>query len=95
VYLQIGGCSKQNIIKTAIKKYKARLVARGHTQRKSVDYEDVFAPVARYGTIRALLATAAECKMHVHHMDVVSAYTQGNLEDEIYMEQPISSEEQR
>jgi len=75
-----------------IKKHKARLVARGHTQRKGIDYEDVFAPVARYETIRALLAMAVECEMHVHHMDVVSAYTQGNLEDETYMEQPKSIE---
>jgi len=75
-----------------IKKRKARLVARGHTQRKGIDYEDVFAPVARYETIRALLAMAVECEMHVHHIDVVSTYTQGNLEDETYMEQPKSTE---
>lgn len=70
-----------------IHKYKARLVARGHTQ-EGVDYDEVFAPVARYETIRALLACAVNEKMYVHQMDVVSAYVQGYLHDEIYMEQP-------
>jgi len=73
----------------SVNKYKARLVARGHTQRKGIDYKEVFAPVTRYKTIRTLLAAAVECEMHVHHMDVISAYTQGNLKDEIYMEQPV------
>jgi len=73
----------------SVNKYKARLVARGHTQRKGIDYEEVFAPVTRYETIRTLLAAAVECEMHVHHMDVISAYTQGDLKDEIYMEQPV------
>ncbi|CAK9833808.1 Retrovirus-related Pol polyprotein from transposon TNT 1-94 [Anthophora retusa] len=72
----------------SLNKYKARLVARGHTQRKGVDYQEVFALVARYEIIRTLLAAAVNSEMHVHHMDVVSAYVQGDLNDEIYMEQP-------
>lgn len=71
-----------------IEKYKARLVARGHTQEAGVDYEEIFAPVARYEIIRTLLAAAVEEEMHVHQMDVVSAYVQGNLNDEVFMEQP-------
>ena len=71
-----------------IKKYKARLVARGNTQEWGVDYEEVFAPVARYETIRTLLAASVDEEMHVHQMDVISAYVQGELNDEIYMEQP-------
>jgi len=71
-----------------IVKYKARLVARGHIQKAGIDYEEIFAPVARYEIIRTLLAAAAEEEMHVHHMDVVSAYVQGYLSDEIFMEQP-------
>jgi len=69
-------------------KYKARLVARGHIQKAGIDYEEIFAPVARYEIIRTLLAAAVEEEMHVHHMDVVSAYVQGYLSDEIFMEQP-------
>lgn len=74
--------------KGEIQKFKARLVVRGHTQREGIDYEEVFAPVSRYETIRTLLAASVNEEMHVHQMDVVSAYTQGELSDEVYMEQP-------
>lgn len=69
-------------------KYKARLVVRGCEQKQGADFQDLFAPVARYETIRALLAGCVQEKMHVHQMDVVTAYIQGDLSDEIYMEQP-------
>lgn len=69
-------------------KLKARLVVRGHTQREGVDFDEVFAPVARYESIRALLAASVNDEMYVHQMDVVTAYVQGELSDEIYMEQP-------
>ena len=71
-----------------IEKHKARLVARGHVQRLGIDFEEAFAPVARYETIRTLLAAAVNDEMHIHQMDVISAYVQGELHDEIYMEQP-------
>lgn len=71
-----------------VEKYKARLVARGHIQKAGIDYEEIFAPVARYEVIRTLLATAVEKEMYVHQMDVVSAYVKGNLSDEVFMEQP-------
>lgn len=74
--------------KGEVEKYKARLVARGHTQEAGIDYEEIFAPVARYEIIRTLLAAAVEEEMYVHQMDVVSAYVQGNLHDEVFMEQP-------
>lgn len=71
-----------------IYKHKARLVVRGHTQVEGVDFQKVFASVARYETIRTLLATAVNEKMHVHQMNVISAYGQSTLNDEVYMEQP-------
>jgi len=74
--------------KRQVEKYKARLVARGHTQKAAIDYEQIFASVARYEIVRTLLAAAVEEEMYVHQMDVVSAYVQGNLTDEIFMEQP-------
>lgn len=74
--------------KGEVEKFKARLVVRGHTQREGVDYEETFAPVSRYETIRTLLAASVNEEMHVHQMDVISAYTQGELSNEIYMEQP-------
>lgn len=72
----------------SIDKYKARLVVRGHEQKEGIDYNEVFAPVARYETIRTLLAAAVETEMHVHQMDVITAYVQGDLTEEIYMERP-------
>lgn len=54
-----------------IDRYKARLVARGCMQEEGVDYDEVFAPVARYETVRALLACAVNERMHVHQMDVI------------------------
>ncbi|KAL0266989.1 UNVERIFIED_CONTAM: hypothetical protein PYX00_009379 [Menopon gallinae] len=79
---------KPNGTETGSDKYKARLVARGHTQRPGIDYDEIFAPVARYELIRTLLAIAVNEQMYVHQLDVVSAYTQGFLSDEVYMEQP-------
>lgn len=72
----------------SIDKYKARLVARGDQQLEGVDFDEVFAPVARLDAIRTLLASSVVKGMQVHQMDVMTAYIQGDLKDEIYMEQP-------
>jgi len=64
------------------------LLGDTHTQELGIDYEEVSAPVARYETIRTLLAASVNEEMHVHQIDVISAYVQGELNDEIYMEQP-------
>jgi hypothetical protein len=69
-------------------KHKARLVAKGYAQRHGVDYEEVFAPVARLETVRLILALAANGKWVVHHMDVKSAFLNGELQEEVYVQQP-------
>src|SRR3954470_17464440 len=76
----------------AIVKYKARLVAKGYVQRQGVDYEEVFAPVARLETVRLLLTLAAQEDWKVHHMDVKSAFLNGDLTEEVYVEQPLGYE---
>ena len=68
--------------------YKGRLVAQGFTQKYEIDYDKIFSPVARFSTIRTLLAFAVERKMQIHQMDVVSAFLNGELREEIYMQQP-------
>lgn len=69
-------------------KYKARWVAQGFSQRYGIDYEETFAPVARFDSIRLILAQVAWFDWELHQMDVKSAYLNGTLEEEIYMRQP-------
>jgi transposase InsO family protein len=72
----------------SIDRFKARLVAKGFLQKEGLDYTETFAPVARMPSLRALLAIAAAQDLEVHQMDVRTAFLNGELEEDIYMEQP-------
>ena len=74
--------------KGSVIKHKARLVARGFVQQEGIDYDDAFAPVARMESVRVLLALAAG-GWSVHHMDVKSAFLNGDLKEEVYVRQPL------
>jgi hypothetical protein len=63
-------------------------VVRGYAQRRGIDYDEVFAPVARLVTIRLLIALAAHNGWEMHHMDVESAFLNGELQEEVFVEQP-------
>jgi len=69
-------------------KYKARMVAKGYAQMFGVDFSETFAPVARLDTIRMLLALAAQLGRKIHQLDVKSAFLNGYLEEEIFVQQP-------
>ncbi len=69
-------------------RYKARLVVRGFSQRKGVDFEEIFSPVVRMSSIRAVLGLAASLDLEIEQMDVKTAFLHGDLDKEIYMEQP-------
>lgn len=71
-----------------LEKYKARLVIKGCSQREGIDYDEVYSPVVRYASIRYLISVAVQFDMEIHQMDAVTAFLQGELEDEIYMQQP-------
>ena len=71
-----------------VSRYKARLVAQGYSQAAGIDYNEVFSPVARATTIRSLLAVANIYDLEIHQMDVTTAFLNGTLDHEIYMEQP-------
>lgn len=72
----------------SICKYKARLVVKGYAQQYGVDYLETFAPVARYDTIRLLITLAAHNSWQIHQLDVKSAFLNGFLAEEIFIEQP-------
>jgi hypothetical protein len=71
-----------------IQKHKARLVAKGYSQKPGVDFNETFAPVARMETIRIVLALAAQLELPVYQLDVKSAFLNGELQEEVYVEQP-------
>ncbi|GJX25661.1 putative ribonuclease H-like domain-containing protein [Tanacetum coccineum] len=72
---------------------KARLVAQGHTQEEGIDYDEVFAPVARIEAIRLFLAYASFMGFMVYQMDVKSAFLYGRIEEEVYVCQPLGFED--
>nr|GFB94475.1 putative ribonuclease H-like domain-containing protein [Tanacetum cinerariifolium] len=70
-------------------KNKARLVAQGHTQEDGIDYEEVFAPVARIEAIRLFLAYASFMGFMMYQMDVKSEFLYGTIKEEVYVCQPL------
>ncbi|KAG8483777.1 hypothetical protein CXB51_022617 [Gossypium anomalum] len=89
--------AKQNTDGSLIK-LKARLVAKGFSQRYGLDYFETFTPIARLDTIRLLIALATQKQWAIHQLDVKSAFLNGFLKEEIYIDQPqgfvVSGKEQ-
>jgi hypothetical protein len=72
----------------SIEKYKARFFVRGFSQKEGIDYEETFTLVARYTAIRTIIALAAKIKWKLHQMDVKTAFLNGVIEEEVYIEKP-------
>lgn len=83
----------------SIDKFKARLVAKGYTQKDRIDYFYTYSPVTKISTIRLLIPIASIHKLIIHQIDVKIAFLNGELEEEIYTDQPegfvIQGQEQK
>lgn len=69
-------------------RYKARLVAQGFSQIKGINYDQTYAPVVRFTTLRLLFAFAAKDQLEIYHLDVETAFLHGDMEEIIYLQQP-------
>ena len=77
-----------------VDKYKARLVVKGYKQEYEVDYKEVFAPVAGLDTIRLVISVAAQNLWSIYQFDVKLAFLHGELQEDVYVEQPLGYEKQ-
>jgi hypothetical protein len=72
-----------------VSKHKAHLVVKGYVQRHDINYDEVFTPVAQLDSMRLPIVLMTHEGWEVHYMDVKSAFLTGNLQEEVYIEQPM------
>jgi hypothetical protein len=75
-----------------IERFKGRVVAKGYTQVEGLDYDETFAPVVKFTSIRTPLTLAAHLDLEIHQVDVKTAFLNGKLNEEIYLRPPPSAD---
>ena len=78
----------KQVVDRSVEKYKARFFAQAISQIEGIDYEETFAPIARYSSIRTILSLSAQMGWHIHQMDVKTAFLNGIIKEEVYIEKP-------
>ena len=71
----------------SVERYKARLVTKDYSQQYELDYDETFSPVARFESLQTLLALAVQDGLHVYQMDVMTAFLNGKIKEEVYKDQ--------
>ncbi|WKA01022.1 hypothetical protein VitviT2T_019330 [Vitis vinifera] len=71
-----------------VERYKARLVAKGYTQKEGIDYKETFSPVSKKDSLKIVMTLVAHFDLELHQMDVKTAFLNGELHEEVYMDQP-------
>lgn len=74
-------------------RYKARLVIKGYAQQKGLGYDETYAPVIRYSSLKYLFRLAAKFNLDIDHLDIVTAFLQGDLDEKIYVKIPLIHQE--
>ncbi len=72
-----------------VSKYKTRLVTKGYAQTYGIDYEETYSLVVKMTTVKAIIAMAVAKGWSLHQMDVKNVFLHGDLQEEVYMEQPL------
>ena len=78
----------KQVVDGSVEKYKARFVACGFSQIEGIYYEETFAIFTQYSSIRTILTLSAQMGWHIHQMDVKTAFLNGIIGEEAYIEQP-------
>ena len=72
----------------SVEKYKAHFMENGFSQKEGIDYVETFTPVSRYSSIQTIISLVANMGWRVHQMDIKTAFLNGVIEEEVYIEQP-------
>ena len=98
VYIVVDRPLKQKVVKAKwvlrrkllplgkLDKLKARIVAKGFTQREGIDYDETFSLIVKFESVRLMVAVAVAAGMYTHQMDVTTAFLHASLDEEVYME---------
>ena len=71
-----------------IERYKARLVVKGYSQKEAIDFKETFSPMSTKDSFRVIMAIVAHFDLELHQMDVKTTFLNGDLDEDVYMEQP-------